>query len=162
MSPLWLSAGRMALIKIYGVNGVKDPKGLISEYAETRGNYSLLRRNHTPTRWSDPDHWECGQGCSKEREVMALLLDRRGDQIQITEDIVKAAASNWKMGKRWWHCCWIDEVIRSRSLRMWSRLQQTIGRDGKEVMALLLDRQDDQIHRRWHSSPIEFKRQFPK
>ena len=26
---------------------------------------------------------------------MALLLDRRGDQIQITEDVVKAAASNW-------------------------------------------------------------------
>jgi hypothetical protein len=37
------------LIKIYGVNGIKDPKGLISEYAETRGNYSLLRCNHTPS-----------------------------------------------------------------------------------------------------------------
>ena len=31
---------------------------------------------------------------------MALLLDRRGDQIQITEDVVKAAASNVGMGKK--------------------------------------------------------------
>ena len=30
---------------------------------------------------------------------MALLLDRRGDQIQITEDVVKAAASNGWNGK---------------------------------------------------------------
>ena len=28
-----------------------------------------------------------------------MLLDRRGDQIQITEDVVKAAASNWENGK---------------------------------------------------------------
>ena len=33
------------------------------------------------------------------KEVMALLLDRRGDQIQITEDMVKAAASNEFDGK---------------------------------------------------------------
>ena len=33
------------------------------------------------------------------KEVMALLLDRRGDQIQITEDVVKAAASNGQNGK---------------------------------------------------------------
>jgi hypothetical protein len=45
---------------------------------------------------------------------MTLLLDRRGDQIQITEDVVKTAERNWI--------------------------------NGKEVMALLLDRQDDQIH----------------
>ena len=32
-------------------------------------------------------------------EVMALLLDRRGDQIQITEDVVKAAASHMQWGK---------------------------------------------------------------
>jgi hypothetical protein len=49
MSPLCLSAGKMALIKIYGVNGVKDLKPLISEYVETRGNYSLLRRNRIPS-----------------------------------------------------------------------------------------------------------------
>jgi hypothetical protein len=30
---------------------------------------------------------------------MALLLDRRGDQIQVTEDVVKAAASNERNGK---------------------------------------------------------------
>jgi limonene-1,2-epoxide hydrolase len=28
------------------------------------------------------------------KKVMALLLDRLGDQIQITEDVVKAAAGN--------------------------------------------------------------------
>ena len=33
------------------------------------------------------------------KEMMALLLDRRGDQIQITEDVVKAAASNIGNGK---------------------------------------------------------------
>ena len=27
-------------------------------------------------------------------EIVEMLLDRRGDQIQITEDVVKAAASN--------------------------------------------------------------------
>jgi hypothetical protein len=30
---------------------------------------------------------------------MALLLDRRGDQIQITKDVVKAVASNDGNGK---------------------------------------------------------------
>jgi ankyrin repeat protein len=33
------------------------------------------------------------------KEVMALLLDRRGDQITITEDVVKAAAGNYESGK---------------------------------------------------------------
>jgi hypothetical protein len=31
--------------------------------------------------------------------VVELLLDRRGDQIRITEDVVKAAASNGGNGK---------------------------------------------------------------
>ena len=31
--------------------------------------------------------------------MMELLLDRGGDQIQITEDVVKAAASNWRNGE---------------------------------------------------------------
>ena len=67
------------------------------------------------------------------KEVMALLLDRRGDQIQITEDVVKAAASNqWKWERSDGNCCWIDEVIRSRSLRMSSRLQQAIMEMGKK------------------------------
>jgi hypothetical protein len=34
------------------------------------------------------------------KEVMALLLDRRGDRIEVTEDVVKAAARNWRIGKR--------------------------------------------------------------
>jgi hypothetical protein len=46
-------------------------------------------------------------------KVMALLLDRRGDQITITKEVVKAAAGN--------------------------------SQSGKEVMALLLDRRGDQV-----------------
>jgi len=33
------------------------------------------------------------------KEVMAVLLDKRGDQVQITEDVVKAAAGNERRGK---------------------------------------------------------------
>jgi hypothetical protein len=33
------------------------------------------------------------------KEVIALLLDQRGDQITITEEVVKAAAGNWENGK---------------------------------------------------------------
>jgi len=33
------------------------------------------------------------------KEVMALLLDRRGDQIGITEEVVKAAAGNEERGE---------------------------------------------------------------
>ena len=90
MSPLCLSAGRMAQIKIYGVNGVKDPKGLISEYAETRDNYSfaiiLHRRTSETSSASYSGHkLRCGwkEGCSKslfsstrQREVGATSEDR--------------------------------------------------------------------------------------
>jgi hypothetical protein len=32
-------------------------------------------------------------------EIVKMLLGRRGDQIRITEDVVKAAASNWVLEK---------------------------------------------------------------
>ncbi|KAN0077784.1 hypothetical protein V8E54_006088 [Elaphomyces granulatus] len=79
------------------------------------------------------------------KEMMALLLDRQGDQIQITEDVVKAAAINWKNGK---------EVMALLLDRRGDQIQITeeavkaaasnLG-NGKEVMALLLDRRGDQI-----------------
>ncbi|KZL63519.1 ankyrin repeat protein, partial [Colletotrichum tofieldiae] len=33
------------------------------------------------------------------RNIMALLLDKRGHEIQITDDVVKAAAGNWRSGQ---------------------------------------------------------------
>ncbi|KAK2061333.1 hypothetical protein LY76DRAFT_644041 [Colletotrichum caudatum] len=33
------------------------------------------------------------------KDIMALLLDKRGDNIQITKEIVKAAAENWGNGQ---------------------------------------------------------------
>jgi hypothetical protein len=30
---------------------------------------------------------------------MALFLDQRSDEVKITEEVVKAAASNWQSGK---------------------------------------------------------------
>ncbi|KAN0080609.1 hypothetical protein V8E54_003813 [Elaphomyces granulatus] len=62
------------------------------------------------------------------KEVMALLLDRRGDQIQITEDVVKAAAKNGKE---------ITEDAVKTATGNW--------RYGREVMELLLDQRGDQI-----------------
>ncbi|KAN0077644.1 vegetative incompatibility protein HET-E-1 [Elaphomyces granulatus] len=79
------------------------------------------------------------------KEMMALLLDRRGDQIQITEDVIKAAASNWRSG---------EEVMALLLDRRGDQIQITedvvraaVGNwgNGVEVMALLLDRQGDQI-----------------
>ncbi|KAN0070390.1 hypothetical protein V8E54_011259 [Elaphomyces granulatus] len=79
------------------------------------------------------------------KEMMALLLDRRGDQIQITEGVIKAAASNDRNGK---------EVMALLLDRRGDRIQITEdvvkavasnGGNGDEVMALLLDRRGDQI-----------------
>ena len=76
---------------------------------------------------------------------MALLLDRRGDQIRITKDVVKAAASNGGNGK---------EVMALLLDRRGDQIQITgdvvraaasNGGNGKEVMALLLARRGDQI-----------------
>ncbi|PVI03263.1 hypothetical protein DM02DRAFT_669919 [Periconia macrospinosa] len=42
---------------------------------------------------SRPLVWKSG------KEVMALLLEQRGDEVKITEEVVRAAAGNWKSGK---------------------------------------------------------------
>jgi CMP-2-keto-3-deoxyoctulosonic acid synthetase len=36
---------------------------------------------------------------NKTKEIMALLLDQRGDEVQITEEVVKAVARNSSNGK---------------------------------------------------------------
>ncbi|XP_044716492.1 NACHT domain-containing protein [Hirsutella rhossiliensis] len=79
------------------------------------------------------------------KEVMTLLLDRRGDQITITDEVVKAAAGNFRNGK---------EVMALLLDRRGDQITITDGvvkaaagneDEGKEVMALLLDRRGDQI-----------------
>jgi ribosomal protein S16 len=76
---------------------------------------------------------------------MALLLDRRGDQITITEQVVIAAARNERHG---------EEVIallldrRGDQITITEQVVIAAARNeenGNEVMALLLDRRGDQI-----------------
>jgi DNA polymerase III delta prime subunit len=79
------------------------------------------------------------------KEVMALLLDRRGDQITITEDVVKAAAGNSESGKevmallldrRGDQITITEDVVKAAAGNYES---------GKEVMALL-DQRSRQKH----------------
>lgn len=79
------------------------------------------------------------------KEVMALLLDRRGDQIAITEPIVAAAAENTTNGK---------EVMallldrRGDQIAITEPIVAAAAKNtasGKEVMALLLKRRKDQV-----------------
>ncbi|GFF75827.1 vegetative incompatibility protein HET-E-1 [Aspergillus udagawae] len=80
------------------------------------------------------------------RDIMALLLERRGDQIQITEDVVKAAARNWSSGE--------DIIIllleqRGDQIQITEDVVKAAADNwisGKDIMALLLDRQGDQVH----------------
>ncbi|KAF6806913.1 ankyrin domain protein [Colletotrichum plurivorum] len=79
------------------------------------------------------------------KEVMALLLDRRGDQITITEEVVKAAAGNQQNGKE------VMELLLDRRGDQITITEEVVkaavwnGKNGKEVMTLLLDRRGDQI-----------------
>ncbi|KAF4186123.1 hypothetical protein CNMCM8927_003181 [Aspergillus lentulus] len=43
------------------------------------------------------------------KALMALLLNERGHQIGITEEVVKAPAGNQQRGTKWWHCSWTDQ-----------------------------------------------------
>ncbi|WYZ35532.1 hypothetical protein EsH8_X_000179 [Colletotrichum jinshuiense] len=83
---------------------------------------------------------------NKGKEVMALLLNQRGDQITITKEVVEAAAENHNKDKG-------KEVI--TLLLNWQGNQATVTKEivstiarrfDKEVMALLLDHQGDQIN----------------
>ena len=89
---------------------------------------------------------EATAGNSKNgKEVMSLLLDRRGDQITITEEVVKAAARNRVSGEevmalllnqRGDQITITEEVVKAAAGNHMS---------GEKVMALLLNRQGDQI-----------------
>ena len=50
---------------------------------------------------------------------MALLLDRQGDEITITEEVVKAAAGNYRNGEEVMALLLTGGEMRSPSLRMW-------------------------------------------
>src|SRR4029077_2338057 len=82
---------------------------------------------------------------SFDAKVMTLLLDRRGDQITITEEVVIAAARNDQNGtelmallldRRGDQITVTEEVV-TAAAENWT--------SGKEVMALLLDQRRDQI-----------------
>ncbi|KAH6970504.1 hypothetical protein BKA56DRAFT_678495 [Ilyonectria sp. MPI-CAGE-AT-0026] len=79
------------------------------------------------------------------KEVMALLLDRRGDDIPVTEEVVKTAAGNSGNGKevmallldrRGDDIPVTEEVVKAAAGNY---------QDGKEMMALLLDRRGGDI-----------------
>jgi hypothetical protein len=74
---------------------------------------------------------------------MALLLDRRGDEVKITEEVVKAAAKNIReevmallLSQRGDEVKITEEVIKAVAGNASS---------GKEVMALLLDQRGDEV-----------------
>ncbi|KAI1325809.1 hypothetical protein F5Y16DRAFT_253655 [Xylariaceae sp. FL0255] len=78
-------------------------------------------------------------------EMMALLLNKRGDQIEITADVVQAAAENYRSGK---------EVMalllnkRGDQIEITADVVQAAAKNeecGEEVMALLLDKRGDQV-----------------
>jgi hypothetical protein len=73
-------------------------------------------------------------------EAIALLLDQRGTEVEITEDVVKAAAENWDSGK---------EIIallldrRGAEVKITENVVKAAAENwdsGKEIIALLLDR----------------------
>ena len=78
------------------------------------------------------------------KEVITLLLDRRGAQITITEEVVQAAAGNYSgkevmtllLDRRGDQITITEEVVKAAAGNY---------RSSKEVMALLLDRRGDQI-----------------
>ncbi|KAN0078747.1 hypothetical protein V8E54_005260 [Elaphomyces granulatus] len=79
------------------------------------------------------------------KEMMALLLDRQGDQIQITEEVVKAAANNEGNGEG------VMALLLDRrgdQIQITEDVVKTAASNegnGEGVMALLLDRRGDQI-----------------
>jgi hypothetical protein len=77
------------------------------------------------------------------KEMMALLLDQRGDKVKIIDDVVKAAAGNYRSGK---------EVIALLLDQRGDKVKITdnvviaaAGNYSSEVMALLLDRRGDEV-----------------
>ncbi|KAK1673679.1 hypothetical protein BDP55DRAFT_555924 [Colletotrichum godetiae] len=80
------------------------------------------------------------------KEVMTLFLDRRGDQITITEGVVRAAAGNNQNGEEEVMTLLLDR--RGDQITITEEVvKATAGNEenGKEIMTLLLDRRGDQI-----------------
>ncbi|KAF7171152.1 hypothetical protein CNMCM5623_003581 [Aspergillus felis] len=77
------------------------------------------------------------------RDIMRLLLEKRRDQIQITEDVVRAAAGNWSCGKDVMALL-LDQ--RRNQVHLTKEVVATIiERFDKSVVALLIDRHADHI-----------------
>ncbi|KAF4455375.1 Vegetative incompatibility protein HET-E-1 [Fusarium austroafricanum] len=77
------------------------------------------------------------------KDVMALLLDRRGDEITITEEVVKTAAGNYRNGKK------VMALLLDRrgdEISITEKVVSIIAKSfDKEIMELLLDRRGDEI-----------------
>jgi hypothetical protein len=76
---------------------------------------------------------------------MTLLLDQQGDQIQITEDVVKAAAGNRGNGKEVMTLLLDQQGDQIHITEDVVKAAAGNGRNGKEVMTLLFNRRGDQI-----------------
>ncbi|WQF77080.1 Putative NACHT nucleoside triphosphatase, P-loop containing nucleoside triphosphate hydrolase [Colletotrichum destructivum] len=78
-------------------------------------------------------------------KIMALLLDKRGDEIRITEDVVEAAAENKESGKEIMALL-LDK--RGDEIRITEDVVEAAAENdesGKEIMALLLDKRGDEV-----------------
>ncbi|KAF2832373.1 HET-domain-containing protein [Ophiobolus disseminans] len=85
------------------------------------------------------------QNMSSGKDMMALLLDQRGDEVKVTKQVVQAAAQNTQNGKdviallldrRGDEVKITEQVVQAAAQNTWS---------GKDVMALLLDRRGDEV-----------------
>ncbi|KAF2176770.1 hypothetical protein K469DRAFT_645244 [Zopfia rhizophila CBS 207.26] len=83
---------------------------------------------------------------SLDREMMRLLLERREDEVQITEKVVKAAAGNESSGqeimrllleRRGYEVHITEEVVKAAAGNR---------RSGKGVITVLLERRGDEVH----------------
>jgi formylmethanofuran dehydrogenase subunit D len=76
---------------------------------------------------------------------MTLLLNQRGSEVKITEEVVKAAAGNWNKGKEVMALL-LDQ--RGDEVKITEEVVKAAAgnwRSGKEVIALLLDQRSDRI-----------------
>ncbi|KAN0071981.1 hypothetical protein V8E54_009710 [Elaphomyces granulatus] len=76
--------------------------------------------------------------------MMALLLDRRDNRTQTTDDVVKAAANNGRCGKEVMSLLlnWIGEMIKSIVI-ISETVTMICAKFDSEIVKLLLDRQSD-------------------
>jgi hypothetical protein len=72
--------------------------------------------------------------------VVAILLEQRGADVQITEEVVEAAAGNWKSGRNVTTLLLNYQETDLQITKGMIMAAANNGGDGKEVMTLLLDR----------------------